>query len=174
MPQGWRAAVTTAYERKLSGSGGGEGEQDGADEIVLATLGEAVERVTGTPLEPLLSFPRRFVIAGARRPELLRYLPPLGPAASYEAAILLARAWRAGRGMTVKGVGQALLGRPRSLALQASALPLYLGIVQRDDALVRAAAESLGWAGLPRAEVAEPSHPAALAEALRRHWLVAT
>ena len=141
---------------------------------MLATLGEAVERVTGAPLEPLPSFARRFVIAGARRRELLRYLPPIGPAATYEAAILFARSWRAGRRPTARALRQGLLGRPLSLSLQASALVLYLGIVRRDDRLLRAAAESLQWAGIPRPELARASQPAALAEVLRRHWLVAT
>ena len=175
MPRGWRDEVAAAYERKLSGRAGqsakGRVRPDG---IVLATLGEAVERVTGAPLEPLPSFARRFVIAGARRPELLRYLPSIGPAATYEAAILLARSWRAGRQPTARALQQALRGRPLSLSLQASALVLYLGIVRRDDRLVRAAAESLEWAGIPRPELGRASQPAALAEVLRRHWLVAT
>jgi hypothetical protein len=174
MPPSWRESVTSAYERKLSGSAGGEVERAHTDEIVLATLDAAVERVTGEPIEPLPTFARRFVVAGARRPELLRYLPPRGPAAPYEAAILLRRAFQAGMRPTVRALAQAVLGRPLSLALQATALPLYLGIVRRDDALVRAAADSLRWAGLPRAEVAGARQPAALAEVLRRHWLVAT
>ena len=173
MPPSWRESITSAYERKLSSFAGDEVERR-TDEIVLATLDAAVERVTGEPVEPLPTFPRRFVVAGARRPELLRYLPPRGPAAPYEAAILLRRAWRAGMRPTARALAQALLGRPLSLALQATALPLYLGIVRRDDALVRAAADSLRWAGLPRAELAGARRPAALAEILRRHWLVAT
>lgn len=176
MPDGWRASITPAYERKLSGPGSRDGSEQPVQTaaIVRATLGDAVERVTGAPLEPLASFPRRFVVAGARRPELLRYLPPIGPSASYEGAILLARAWRGGRRPTLRAVGQGLLGRPLSLALQSSALPLYLGIVGGDSALLRAAAESLVWAGLPRAEVDGASTPAVLADVLRRHWQVAT
>jgi hypothetical protein len=174
MPPGWRESVTSAYERKLSGSVGGRIEQPRTDEIVVATLDVAVPRVTGEPLEPLATFPQRFVLAGARRPELLRYLPPFGPAAPYEATTLLVRAWRSGRRPTARALAQALLGRPLSLALQATALPLYLGIVRRDDALVRAAAQSLRWAGLPRRELARARRPATLAEVLRRHWLVAT
>ena len=175
MPHGWRDEVVSAYERKLSAAAG-HSTADGvaADVIVLATLDAAVPRVTGTPLEPISSFAQRFVDAGARRPELLRYLPPIGPAATYEAAILLARAWRAGRQPTVRALRQAVLGRPLSLALQASALPLYLGIVRRDERLMRIAAESLEWAGLARPELGRASDPAALAKILRRHWLVAT
>jgi hypothetical protein len=175
MPAGWRAAVVAAYERKLSGTDpGDEAARARTDEVVVATLATAAERVTGEPLEPIASFPRRFVVAGARRPELLRYLPPFGPAARYEAAILAARAWRAGRRPTAVALRQALRGRPLSLALQASALPLYLGIVRRDDGLVRAAAESLAWAGIPRRELDDARDAAALAEVLRRHWLGAT
>jgi hypothetical protein len=175
MPRGWKDELASAYERKLSGlAGEGAGDQVRPDEIVLATLDEAVERVTGAPLEPVQSFAQRFVIAGARRPELLRYLPPIGPAATYEAAILLVRAWRAGRRPTTRALEQALLGRPLSLSLQASALALYLGIVRQDAGFMRAASESLEWAGIPRPELGRARQPAALAEVLRRHWLVAT
>jgi len=175
MPRGWRDEVVSAYERKLSASAlDATAGRVSADVIVLATLDAAVARVTGAPIEPMSSFVQRFVAAGARRPELLRYLPLIGPAATYEAVILLARAWRAGRQPTARALRQALLGRPLSLSLQASALPLYLGIVRRDGRLTRAAAQSLEWAGVARRELGRASEPAAVAHVLRRHWLVAT
>jgi len=174
MPEGWRGAVIAAYERKLSGSAADDGDARGDDGVVVATLAAAAERVTGQPLEPIDSFPARFVAAGARRPELLRYLPPIGPNATFEGLVLLARSWRAGHRVTARMLGRALAGRPLSLALQATALPLYLGIVRAEPMLVRAAGEALVWAGLPADEVGAADEPARLADLLRRRWSVAT
>jgi hypothetical protein len=174
MPDGWRGEVTAAYERKLTGSAADAGAAPDADGVVVATLAAAVERVTGEPLEPLPSFPRRFVVAGARRSELLRYLPPIGPKATFEGLVLVARAWRAGHRVTSRMLTSAVAGRPLSLALQATALPLYLGLARADPALVHAAAEALVWAGLPAGEVRAADGPVALARLLRHRWAVAT
>ena len=173
MPPHWQATMTSAYERKLGGAASGDPAVDVA-EVVLATLGSAVERVTGEPLDPLTSFPQRFTRAGARSPELLRYLPPFGPPAVYEGVVLLTRALRAGQRPGPRAVVQALRGQPLSLALQASALPLYLGIVRTDDRLLSAARTALASAGLPSRAVAAADGPAGLAELLYRHWKVAT
>ena len=174
MPDGWREVVAAAYERKLNGSGLEADEVRDADAVVVATL-SAVERVTGTALEPLGTFPQRFVLAGARRPELLRYLPPLGPKATFEGIVLLVRARRAGHPVTARMLWQALLGRPLSLSLQATALPLYLGVVRGEPGLLLAAARAMVWAGLPPGEVRRAvDAPARLADLLRRRWMVAT
>jgi hypothetical protein len=174
MPDGWREAVTAAYERKLTGADLVPAGAPAVDRVVVDTLAPAVVRATGEPLEPLRSFVPRVVAAGARRPHVLRYLPPIGPSATYEGLVLVARAWRAGHPVTSRMLTGALAGRPLSLALQASALPLYLGIVRADPALVRAAADGLAWAGVPAREVRAADGAAQLAELLRRRWAVAT
>jgi len=174
MPTDWRETVTAAYERKLTGSAAGGSGASGTEAVVVATIAAAAERVTGEPMEPIHTFPQRFVPAGARRPELLRYLPPIGPKATFEGIVLLARARRAGNRVTARMLGQAVVGRPLSLALQATALPLYLGIVRGKPSLVRAAAESLAWAGLPASALRAAPEASQLADLLRRHWSVAT
>jgi hypothetical protein len=131
--------------------------------------------VAGTPLTPLETFVPRYVRGGVRNRDLLRYLPPIGPGAMYEALVLLARAARGGHRPTPRALAGALLGRPLSLALQAASLPLFLGIIRGDAALVRVAADGLRWAGLPSAAVSTAAEdPASLAQLLRRHWSVAT
>ena len=174
MPEGWREVVAAAYERKLNGSAVEASNVRDTAAVVVATL-TAAERVTGTALDPLGTFPQRFVVAGARRPELLRYLPPLGPKATFEGVVLLVRARRAGHPVTGRMLWQALVGRPLSLSLQATALPLYLGIVRGEPGLVRAAAQAMVWAGLPPGQVRRAvDAPARLADLLRRRWMVAT
>lgn len=172
MPDGWREAVAGAYDRKLTGSRSAPPRAAELDRLVIALLTGAVDRVASIPLEPLATFPQRWVPVAARRPEPLRYLPPIGPRATYEGLVLLVRSARAGHRPTARGLVQALLGRPRSLALQAAALPLWLGIVRGDRSLVAASSRSLRWAGLPPGGI-PADDSARLADHLRRHWLVA-
>jgi hypothetical protein len=175
MPDGWRADLVAAYERKLGGTGSEPVSHRRVDELVIATLGGSVVTVAGTPLTPLETFVPRYVRGGARNRDILRYLPPIGPGAMYEALVLLARAARGGHRPTPRALAGALLGRPLSLALQAASLPLFLGIIRGDAALVRVAADGLRWAGLPAAAVSTAAEdPASLAQLLRRHWSVAT
>lgn len=175
MPEGWRADLVGAYERKLGGTGSEPVGLRRVDELVVATLRESVVTVAGTALTPLETFVPRYVRGGARNRDLLRYLPPIGPGAVYEGLVLVARAARGGHRPTSRALAGALRGRPLSLALQAAALPLFLGIVRDDAGLVRVAADGLRWAGLPAAAVtAAARDPASLARLLRRHWSVAT
>jgi hypothetical protein len=174
MPEGWRDEVTAAYVRKLTGEGGPPPETGSVDELVTGTLRRAVPAVAGTDLEPLHSFVPRYVAGGARNLHLLRYHPPIGPSATYEGLVLLARAARAGHRLPARALAGALLGRPLSLVLQAAALPLFLGIIRREDRLLRVAAAGLQWGGLPPAALTRATDAAALADLLRRHWAVAT
>jgi hypothetical protein len=170
MPSGWRSAILGAYERKLTGAGGSVPAPSDGLELLLATMRPTVWAVAAIGVDPLATFPQRFAIAGARRPELLRYLPPFGPRATYEALVLLARARRSGLELSGRAVRQAVLGRPLSLALQGAALPLHVGIVAGDAALVDAASEALRWAGLPPRALVGSRNPGRLAHLLRRHW----
>ena len=176
MPEGWRDMLVAAYERKLTGRpvSGHPEVAERVDQLLVATLRAAVPRAANVEVEPLRDFVSRYVMGAARAHELLRYLPPVGPAATYEGLVVLARAARAGLRPTARALRQALAGRPMSLVLQAAALPLYLGISGRDPALVEAARDGLGWGGMPAAELTRASSAGALAHLLRRHWSVAT
>jgi hypothetical protein len=174
MPVGWREDLVAAYDRKLGAPSTTPPSAARVDELVTATLRHAVPAVAGTGLDPLDTFVPRYVTAGARNRDLLRYLPPIGPAATYEGLVLVARAARAGRRPTSRALVGAVRGRPLSLAFQAAALPLFLGIVRDDAALVRSATEGLRWAGLSSAALATATDAADLARVLRRHWGDAT
>ncbi len=174
MPPAWRTELVAAYERKLGGRSDRPPGLDRIAELVLATLSHATPPAAGTTVDPLKTFVPRYVTAGARRPELLRYLPPIGPSATYEALVLVARAARAGRRPTIRALRGAVLGRPLSLVLQAASLPLFLGVVRDDRSLLDAAAAGLRWGGVPPAEIAGASDGLSLSRLLRRHWAVAT
>jgi hypothetical protein len=174
MPPGWRTDVLAAYERKLGGRSDRPPGLERIADLVVATLSHATPPAAGTTVAPLTTFVPRYVIAGARRPELLRYLPPIGPSATYEALVLVARAARAGRRPTIRALRGALLGRPLSLVLQAASLPLFLGVVRDDRSLLDAAAAGLRWGGVPSAEIAGATDGLSLSRLLRRHWAVAT
>ena len=172
LPPTWRLRVRDAYARKLDPTGG-EVEMPPTDEVAeisRAFLAASVPVAAGISLEPIRTFPERYVVAAARREELLRYLPPAGPAATYEGLIVLLRILRARWPLAGRAIWQALLGRPLSLWLQAAAAPLYVGIAQQRADLIESARAALLAAGLPRRRVDGATTPVALATLLRGYW----
>lgn len=174
LPQGWRDELGAAYERKLGRRPGPPPALRQIADLAFATLSHAVPAAAGTTVEPLETFVPRYVTAGARRPDLLRYLPPFGPSASYEGLILVARAARAGYRPTARALRGAMFGRPLSLVLQAAALPLFLGVVRDDRSLVEVAAAGLRWGGLQPRDIERAKDGISLSRLLHRHWTVAT
>jgi hypothetical protein len=174
MPSGWRPMLLDAYERKLSGTAERRPSLGEVADLVPAALAPAMERVVGIELEPIGTFPYRYAMAAARNEEMLRYLPPLGPAASYEGIVVLARGLRAGRRLAPRALAQAVAGRPLSLVLQGVGLPLFNGLARLDNEALRAAADALRWAGVPSHLIAAAESPGALALLVCRYWQVAT
>ena len=174
MPEGWRLAVVAAYERKLDTQDARTTDLALLDAIAVATLRGAIPATAGVSLDPLMDFPQRFTTSAAHDVAYLRYLPPFGPAATYEGVVLVVRSWRAGLGPTPRGVRQALLGRPLSLALQSTALPLFLGVLRRDGGLLDVARRALLWSGLRAEDVLSAVDATQLANLLLRHWRLST
>jgi hypothetical protein len=171
MPQGWRSTVLAAYERKLRGGGSAPAVDLVADHASAALRG-AVAGDLGLSVASWTDFPAAFVRKASRRKDYLRYLPPLGPAATYEGLIILSRVRRARLRIAPRTAVAAVGGKPLSLVTQGAAAPLFVGIATRDAVLVRAAADSLVAGGIPRAELNAPEDAEAVARTLGRYWEV--
>jgi hypothetical protein len=162
--------VAAAYQRKLRGGVGGHALEPIAA-LAGATLRGAVGLALGIRIGTWDGFPDAFLPAAARDERFLRYLPPVGPAAHYEAFVVLARARRSGRRLSPRALLSALRGRPLSLAMQASAAPVFMGLAEDRPELLAAAARSMRGAGVPpRALRAAAQSPAGLAALLHRYW----
>ena len=134
-----------------------------------------VKETLGLTVTDWASFPSSFTPLAANHEPFLRYLPPLGPASSYEGLVVVVRVKRAGLPLRVRALRDALRGRPLSLGLQAIAAPLGLGILSARDDLVRAAADAMVDAGIPRVvtETDGGGH-GGVASALHRYWRVSS
>lgn len=168
MPAGWREMVLDAYERKLTdGAGSPPGELAA---VLHATLAAALRDAAGIGLEPLATLPGRLAAAARRRPGLLRYLPPVGPAAHYEAAVVAIRARGAGRRLSARALADALRGRPLSLASQGIGAWLFFAILAGDEAAAAGIGRALVGCGVPAADVQAAADLDGLATLNARYW----
>jgi hypothetical protein len=172
-----RAAILGSYLRRL-----GEAADEAGLEVISSTfegvLLEAVARDLGIRRGPGLldRFPIVFAEAAARRPEYLRYLPPFGPASTYEALMTALRIRRAGLALTHRWGANVLCGLPASLLLQGTGgvlclaqLAIATGAPQTDvDPLLQAARDGLRRAAIPEASFSGRS-PDELSGVLRQY-----
>ena len=173
LPPGWRKALLAAYDRKLQAVGGSTTAAETAS-IAATVLRHAVEATIGLRVSDWGDFADLFVPHAARHEPYLRYLPAFGPAAIYEACIVLIRARRAGRALSQAAVLQAARGRPLSLWLQAAAAPLFLGVAEGRPELLRAAGLALQRAGVPSRCVDSCRSALDLVRLHNRYWQVST
>ena len=125
-----RQTIRMAYERKLTGAVTVAPSPALVAGLVRQALDAVLLRVVGIHFDPVEGFVRRYTLAAARQHELLRYLPPVGPAATYEALIVVDRVRRAGLRVTPRALRP---GAPRPPPLPCDAgrlsppLPLACG-----------------------------------------------
>ena len=181
MPDGWRPPILAAYERKLRGQAATAPAVGAAPEVVTAAtlaadvLRGALGAAAGSDIGAWEGFPEAYLTVAARDDAFLRYLPPVGPASTYEAMLVLVRARRAGLGIAPRAAWQAARGRPLSLAMQGAAAPMFLGIAGHgpgDGASLRSAAvDAMRDAGVPASVLRRAGdQPEAVASVLRRYW----
>ena len=173
LPSGWLTAVVGAYERKLQGS---TAAPDAAQAAAISSevLRWAVDEALGHRVTDWAAFPDAFARLAGRHEPLLRYLLPVGPSAIYESFVVLIRAQLAGQRIGWRALVQALSGHPMSLWLQATSVPIFLGIVRDDASLLTAAGRSLVRAGIPRRLVETHRSAGELSALLLRYWQVST
>jgi hypothetical protein len=163
-------AIRGAYERKLWGLGETTSLANVAA-VAEAVLREVLQRSPHGPVHTeWAGFPAAFAQWAARDETYLRYLPPIGPAAVYEAIVGVVRVRGAGLALSPRVMWNCVRGRPLSLLLQGCAAPVGLGLLTGRTADVFAGAAAMAAAGVPMSVIGD--RDVEVADTLHRYWTV--
>jgi hypothetical protein len=129
-----QALILGAYARRLGESGRPAPDRHSVAAVAGGALREVVRRDLGLVFGAWTEFPVSFAKGASRSKAYLQYLPPFGPAAQYEAFVVLARLARSSAHLTSRAFVQAVHGRPLSLIALGAGAPAFFAALGASEA----------------------------------------